>query len=131
MSLLVLNPQKILISDSVLPLSSAQLFHWFQLIDLVFQSAILLFWFALTALISIVYNHSRQHSAQKLQEATAHYLSSTKQQTDKVGNKLVNIMKHFNPAAMKTCWSFSRNQENIVSQHFKCCKSTFLIYTES
>ncbi len=73
------NSDKI-ITDSEVPLNSMELYTIFQPIVLVLQPSTLLFWFILTALISVVSSHSGLF---------VHYLPSAKLQTDKVSNQLV------------------------------------------
>ncbi len=58
----------------------------FQLIVLVLRPTTLLFWFTVTAVISII--------IRQLYKPVVPYLSSTKWQTDTVSNQLVNIMEH-------------------------------------
>lgn len=59
-------------------------------------SETLLFWFSLTALISLISNRNRQLFSvkKKSDKPTAHYLSRTKQWTDKVRNQPVDKVEH-------------------------------------
>ncbi len=68
------------------PRSDGEHFGIFQLIVLVSRPAALLFWNSLTALVILIHSCFQGKSSN---EPTAHCLPITKQQTDKVSDKLV------------------------------------------
>ncbi len=74
-------------SESAAPFGFRKLYSEFHLIVSPVQSATLLFWFTLTALIALF-------SEKKLYKATVHYLLSIKHQTDTASDQLANIVEY-------------------------------------